>query len=220
MCDDPGLFVCSSPEFQEKLTLIVASLRLCCCSPLHIDSLYLSLSHFIIMPRLILVSPLQQQRQSSPEAAAAGPPPVVTTLMTRASTETPQQQPETLDSSAPAKQVTPAEQEAAEKQVRFVNNNEKNHQEPNQAGARACVSKRGRYVSPGRRNGSTTITTANSTQSPSVEQSSSSNVVEYKTYRSPADTSTVPSLCSAPSQDGDSKVAAKEDKVRKRMNYW
>jgi hypothetical protein len=113
--------------------------------------------------------------------------------------------------------VTPAEQVPLEssdnKQVRFINKDQDFPSNKTQLRA-AGVSKRGRYVSPGHRIGTSSMQRS-VLQSPAPTQSDRVNggVVEYRTYRSP-DTSTVPSLCSAPSdQDGDSKIAARENQV-------
>jgi hypothetical protein len=120
--------------------------------------------------------------------------------------------------------VTPAEQVPLEisdnKQVRFINKDQASP--PNKTQLRATgVSKRGRYVSPGRRIGTSSMQPS-VLQSPSATQSDRVNggVVEYRTYRSP-DTSTVPSLCSAPSdQDGDSKIAASENQVSEMAKMY
>jgi hypothetical protein len=171
----------------------------------------------------IWVSPLQ----SSPEAVSL---PATRSATRNRPTATPQQQPvklEPLDtvqtaplksiSSQPAHQVTPPEQDDVNigKQVRFTSEQDaapKNEDTAAVAAAKGCVSKRGgRYVSPGRRNGSN-----NSSQSPSVQTPSLSSLVEYKTYRSP-DNSVVPSLCSAPSHDDTKQPAAKSDDLMVRL---
>ena len=93
--------------------------------------------------------------------------------------------------------------------------------------AKGYVSKRGRYVSPGRRNGSNpspaaapAATAAVPPPPPSadIHHSSFSSVVEYKTYRSP-DNSIVPSLCSAPSHEDTKQEAAKGDDFMVRSSY-
>lgn len=63
-----------------------------------------------------------------------------------------------------------------------------------------CVSKRGRFVSPGRRTNGTFHPTSSSSSSSTL-----TSALEYKTYRSPSSTVVggVPSLCSIPSSQND-----------------